>query len=162
MLALTGQTCVQHFLLCEALACQVPHQIIPALRSISATESLAIGLAEITAIKQFARGERVFGHQLRDEKLLRGLVGFQQAGTFRTGMLLLGVRLVITQFDMVFVGQKLDGITKVDVLLMLHIAEHVSAKTAAEAMPHTEHRTHGKAWRFLVMKRAQPHVCASS
>ena len=59
MLALTGQTCVQHFLLCEALACQVPHQIIPALRSISATESLAIGLAEITAIKQFARGERV-------------------------------------------------------------------------------------------------------
>ena len=29
------------------------------------------------------------------------------------------------QFDMVFVGQKLDGVTEVDVLMMFNIAEHV-------------------------------------
>ena len=124
------------------------------MRSVSTTETLAIGLAEVTTVKQFTCGERVFGHQLRYEKLLCGLVGFQQAGTFRTGMLLLGTRLVITQFDMVFVSQKLDGVAEVDVLLMFNIAEHVAAETATEAMPYAQRRAHGKTWRFFIVERA--------
>ena len=82
MLSLASQSRVQHLLLREAFAGQVPNQIVPTLRSVSTTETLAIGLAEVTTIKQFTCGERVFGHQLRYEKLLRGLIGFQQASTF--------------------------------------------------------------------------------
>ena len=77
-------------------------------------------------------------------------------------MLLLGVRLVIMQFDMVFVGQKLDGVTEVDVLLMFNIAEHVTAEATTEAMPYTQRRAHGKTWRFFIVKRAQPYISASS
>ena len=82
MLTLASQSRVQHLLLREALTSQIAHQIVPALRSVSATETLAIGLAEVTTVKQFTCSERIFGHQLRYEKLLRGLIGFQQAGTF--------------------------------------------------------------------------------
>ena len=162
MLTLASQSRVQHLLLREALTSQIAHQIVPALRSVSATETLAIGLAEVTTVKQFACGKRVFGHQLRYEKLLCSLIGFQQTGTFRTGMLLLCVRLVITQFNMVFVGQKLDGVAEVDVLLMLNIAEHVTAETATETMPYTQRRAHGKTWRFFIVERAQPYISASS
>ena len=45
-------------------------------------------------------------------------------------------------------------VTKVDVLLMFDVAEHVAAETAAEAMPYAKRRAHGKTWRFLVMEGA--------
>ena len=66
------------------------------------------------------------------------------------------------QFDMVFVGQKLDSVTEVDVLLMFNIAEHVTAETTTETMPYTQRRAHGKTWRFFIVERAQPYISASS
>ena len=127
---------------------------IPSLGGISAAEPLAVGLAEIAAVQQLARGERLLGHQLGDEVFLRRLVGFEQACAFRTGVRGHVVGFVVMQFDMVFVGEQLHRVTEIDVLLMFDVAEHVAAETAAEAMPHAERGTYGKTWRFLVMEGA--------
>ena len=151
-LALTCESRVEHLLLGEAFAGKVPHQVIPSLGGISAAEPLA----------QLARGERLLGHQLGDEVFLRRLVGFEQACAFRTGVRGHVVGFVVMQFDMVFVGEQLHRVTKVDVLLMFNVAEHVTAETTAEAMPHAKRGTYGKTWRFLVMEGAQAYVCTGS
>ena len=161
-LALTGESRVEHLLLGEAFAGKVPHQVIPSLGGISAAEPLAVGLAEVATVQQLARGERLLGHQLGDEEFLRRLVGFEQACAFRTGVRGHVVGFVVMQFDMVFVGEQLHRVTKVDVLLMFDVAEHVAAETAAEAMPYAKRRAHGKTWRFLVMEGAQAYVCTGS
>ena len=62
--------------------------------------------------------------------------------------------ILVMQLDMVFVGEKLHRLAEIDVLLMLNVAEHVAAETAAEAMPYAKRRAHGKTWRFLVMEGA--------
>ena len=128
----------------NAFAGKVPHQVIPSLGGISAAEPLAVGLAEVATVQQLARGERLLGHQLGDEEFLRRLVGFEQACAFRTGVRGHVVGFVVMQFDMVFVGEQLHRVTKVDVLLMFDVAEHVAAETAAEAMPYAKRRAHGK------------------
>ena len=152
VLTLTRKARIEHLLLREALACQMAYEIVPTLRRVSAAESLAVSLAEITAIEQFAGGKRLSGHQLRYEELLRRFVRFEQTGTLRTGMLGLGVRLIVTQLDMVPVGQQFHRITEVDVFLLLHIAEHVAAEATAETMPHAERGTHRKTRGLLVME----------
>ena len=89
MLAATGESGIQHLLLGEAFVCQMPHEIVPALRGVAAAEALAIGLAEIASAEQFACGERLLAHDLRGEEALGFLVRFKQTRAFRPGVLAL-------------------------------------------------------------------------
>ena len=146
---------VKHLLLRKPLGRKIANQIVPPLRRVPAAETLAVRPAEIASAEQLARGQSLLAHDLRHEKTLSLLVGLDQPGPLRPGMLGAPTGILVMQLDMVFVGEKLHRLAEIDVLLMLNVAEHVAAETAAETMPHAQRRPHGETRRLLVMERAQ-------
>ena len=127
---------VEHLLLGEALVGQMTHQVVPALRRIPTAEPRAVLLREIAAGEQLAGGQRLLGENLAHEELLGLLVRLKKTCALGAPMRVVRTAgVLVMQLDMVLVGKQFHRLAEVYVLLLLHEPEHITATTAAEAMP---------------------------